>query len=125
MDVHRYDINGFAKGGAYSHVVQVGEFLFFSGILPIDYERNLGITNDIGEATEVVLNNISRMLEAMGSSLDKVVKVTVFLRDITDFVRMNEVYAKFFSNRYPARSCVAVREIPGGFPLEVEVIAVK
>lgn len=125
MDIRRYDINGFAKSGAYSHVVQAGELLFISGMLPIDYERGSKVTNDIGEATELVLNNISKILEAAGSRLDKVIKVTVFLRDIADFARMNEVYAKFFSTNPPARSCVAVKEIPGGFPLEIEVIAAK
>ncbi len=125
MEIHRYDINGFTKSGAYSHLVQAGEFLFISGMLPIDYEKGSRVTNDIGEATELVLNNISKLLEAVGSRMDRIIKVTVFLRDIADFARMNEVYAKFFSNNPPARSCVAVKEIPGGFPLEIEVIATK
>ncbi len=125
MDIHRYDINGFTKSGPYSHVVQAGGFLFISGMLPIDYEKGSRITNDIGEATELVLKNIGKILEAAGSSLDKVIKVTVFLRDMADFARMNEVYAKFFSSNPPARSCVAVKEVPGGFPLEIEVIAAK
>jgi 2-iminobutanoate/2-iminopropanoate deaminase len=64
-------------------------------------------------------------LAAAGSSLEKIVKVTVFLRDIADFARMNEVYTRFFTSNPPARTCVAVKDIPGNFPLEIEVIASK
>lgn len=120
-----YNVQGLTKSGFYSHVVQAGELLFVSGMLPVDYERGLKITDEIDKATELVLNNIKKALEATGSSLDKVVKVTVFLRDISDFSRMNEVYGKFFPNNPPARTCVAVKDIPGDFPLEMEVIATK
>lgn len=125
MDIRRYDIDGFTKSGAYSHAVQAGEFLFVSGMLPIDYEKGLKVTDDIGRATEVTLSNIRNVLEAAGSSLEKVVKVTVFLQDIADFARMNEAYARFFSANPPARVCVAVKDIPGNLPLEIDVIATK
>lgn len=123
--VRWYNVQGLAKSGFYSHVVQAGELLFVSGMLPVDHESGLKITDDIDRATELVLNNVKKALEATGSSLDKVIKVTVFLRDISDFGRMNEVYGKFFFNNPPARTCVAVKDIPGGFPLEIEAIATK
>lgn len=120
-----HNVETLIKGGPYSHVVEAGDFLFVSGIVPIDLERQLMITDDIKKATEVVLNNAKRVLESVGSSLDKVVKATVFLRDMADFNSMNEVYRTFFPENPPARSCVAVKAVPGNFPLEIEVIAIK
>ncbi|MFC2050806.1 RidA family protein [Chloroflexota bacterium] len=125
MEKIAYDVDGLMKGGPYSHIVEAGGFLFVSGILPTDPERKLAITDDIKAATELVLTNIKKALESVGSRLDKVVKTTVFLRDIADFNDMNDVYRTFFLEEPPARSCVAVREIPGNFPLEIEVIAIK
>jgi len=83
------------------------------------------ITDDIKAATELVLTNVKKALESVGSRLEKVVKATVFLRDMADFNGMNEVYRTFFPENPPARSCVAVREVPGNFPVEIEVIAIK
>lgn len=120
-----HDVDVLTKAGPYSHVVEAGGFLFVSGIVPVDLEKNLRITDDIQAATELVLNNLKKTLESVGSSLDKVVKATVFLRDMTDFKSMNEVYVTFFPEEPPARSCVAVKEIPGNFPVEIEVIAIK
>lgn len=113
------------KGGPYSHAVEAGEFLFVSGMVPIDIQKGLLITDDIKKATELVLNNVKMVLEHSGTSLDKVVKATVFLRDMADFSTMNEVYSKFWPENPPARTCVAVKEIPGNFPLEIEVVAIK
>jgi 2-iminobutanoate/2-iminopropanoate deaminase len=120
-----HDVDVLTKAGPYSHVVEAGGFLFVSGIVPVDLEKNLRITDDIKAATELVLNNVKKTLESVGSSLDKVVKATVFLRDMTDFKDMNEVYLAFFPQEPPARSCVAVKEVPGNFPVEIEVIAIK
>lgn len=120
-----HDVDTLVKGGPYSHVVEVGHFLFVSGMLPIDVERDVRVTEDAGEATEVVLNNVSRALEAAGSELAKVVKATVFLRDMADFAAMNDVYKTYFPKEPPARSCIAVKEIPGNYPVEIEVIALK
>jgi len=125
MEKRVYDIEMLIKSGPYSHVVEAGGFLFVSGIVPIDLEKQLMITDDVKKATELVLHNVKRALESVGSSLDKVVKATVFLRDMADFNSINEVYRTFFPERPPARSCVAVKEIPGNFPLEIEVIAIK
>lgn len=123
MEKKTHDVDGFAKAGPYSHIVEAGGFLYVSGIVPIDAEKNVAITDDIAKATELVLSNIRKALESVGSNLDKVVKATVFLRDMSYFSDMNEVYKTFFTKNPPARSCVAVKEVPGNFPIEIEVIA--
>jgi len=120
-----YEIDGFARGAPYSHVVEAGGFLFVSGVLPIDVGKNLKITDDVKAATELVLSNVKLALESTGSDLDRVVKVTIFLRDMADFSAMNEVYRAFFPVNPPARSCIAVREVPGNYPVEIEAIAIK
>ena len=113
------------KAGPYSHVVEAGGFLFLTGIDPMDLEKGLIITDDIVKATEIVMENMKRSLESVGSGLAKVVKVTVFLRDMGDFAKLNEVYARYFPENPPARTCVAVKEVPGNFQLKVEAIAIK
>jgi len=113
------------KAGPYSHIVEAGDFLFLTGIDPMDLERGLIITDDIVKATEIVMENMKRSLESVGSSLAKVVKVTVFMRDMGDFVKLNEVYSKYFPVDPPARTCVAVKEVPGNFQLKVEAVAIK
>ena len=113
------------KAGPYSHIVEAGGFLFLTGIDPMDLEKGLIITDDIVKATEIVMENMKRSLESVGSSLAKVVKVTVFLRDMGDFAKLNEVYARYFPEDPPARTCVAVKEVPGNFQLKVEAIAIK
>jgi 2-iminobutanoate/2-iminopropanoate deaminase len=123
MEKKTHDVDGFVKAGPYSHIVEAGGFLYVSGIVPVDAEKNVAITDDITKATELVLSNIRKALESVGSNLDKVVKATVFLRDMSSFSDMNEVYKTFFTKNPPARSCVAVKEVPGNFPIEIEVIA--
>ena len=125
MEKRIHNVDVLMKGGPYSHVVEAGGFLFVSGIVPTDLEKKLVITDDIKAATELVLTNVKKALESVGSRLDKVVKAAVFLRDTADFNGMNEVYRTFFPENPPARSCVAVREVPGNFPVEIEVIAIK
>ena len=125
MNKKTHTIEGFPKVGPYSHVVEAGDLLFLSGMIPVDPGRGLSIKDDVAAATDLVLTNIRTALVSVGSGLDKVVKATVFLRDMADFAAMNEVYKTFFPADPPARSCVAVREIPGGFPIEIEVIAIK
>jgi len=120
-----YTVDGLTKAGPYSHVVEAGGFLFVSGMLPVDPLKDIQIHDDIVRATELVLSNISRALAAAGSSLSQVVKMTVFLADMAYFTDMNAVYQRFFPEHPPARSCVAVRAIPGGFPLEMEAVAIK
>jgi len=125
MEKKVFNLDTLIKGGPYSHVVEAGGFLFVSGMVPIDIQKGLMITDDIGKATELVLSNVKMALEHAGSNLDKVVKTTVFLRDMADFNSMNEIYSKFWSESPPARTCVAAKEIPGNFPLEIEVIAAR
>jgi 2-iminobutanoate/2-iminopropanoate deaminase len=125
MDKKTHTIEGFPRVGPYSHVVEAGDLLFLSGMIPVDPGRGLSIKDDVPAATDLILTNVRTALAAVGSDLDKVVKATVFLRDMADFAAMNEVYKTFFPENPPARSCVAVREIPGGFPIEIEVVAIK
>ena len=121
--VHDFDF--LVKGAPYSHIVEANGFLFVSGMLPIDIERNVMIKDDIKKATEQALGNVKRALTAADSSMEKVVKATVYLRDMADFNAMNEVYRSFFPSRPPARTCVAVREIPSNAPVEIDIIALK
>lgn len=125
MEKKAHDVDFLIKGGPYSHMIEANGFLFVSGMVPMDIEKNILIFDDIRKATELVLNNIKRALEAVGSDMNRVVKVTVFLRDMADFNAMNEVYKPFFPGSLPARTCVAVKEIPGNFPIEIEAIALK
>lgn len=125
MEKKVHNLDTLIKGGPYSHAVEAGGFLFVSGMVPIDIQEKVMITDDIKKATELVLNNVKMVLEYAGTSLDKVVKATVFLRDMADFNSMNEIYNRFWPESPPARTCVAVKEIPGNFPLEIEVIAIK
>lgn len=113
------------KAGPYSHIVEAGGFLFLSGIDPIDLEKGLIITDDIEKATMIIMENMKKTLESTGSGMQKVVKVTIFMRDMSDFNKLNEVYSKYFPEKPPARTCVAVKEVPGNFPLKVEAIAIK
>lgn len=113
------------KAGPYSHIVEAGDFLFLSGIDPVDMAKGLIVADDVGKATELVMENMKMCLESVGSSLDKVIKVTIFMRDMADFNTLNAVYARYFTQDPPARTCVAVKEVPGNFPLKVEAIALK
>lgn len=105
--------------------MEAGGFLFLTGIDPMDLEKGLIITDDIVKATEIVMENMKRSLESVGSSMAKVVKVTVFMRDMGDFAKLNEVYARYFPVDPPARTCVAVKEVQGNFQLKVEAVAIK
>ena len=125
MEKKTHDIDGFVKGGPYSHVVEAGGFFFLSGQVPIDLEKKLFITDNIEKGTELVLTNIKRTLETVGTTMENVVKTTVFLRDMADFDKMNQVYTTYFPKNPPARSCVAVKELPGNFPVEIELVAIK
>ncbi len=118
------DVEWLPKGGPYSHAVEANGFLFLSGMVPMDVEKDLAIRDDIKAATALVLDNIKKLLAEAGSSLENAVKVTVFLHDMNDFQAMNEVYATYFPENQPARSCVAVRELPMNFPVEIELVAV-
>ena len=125
MEKRCINLAGMLKAGPYSQAVEAGGFVFISGVVPVDARKGLCVTDDIHAATNLVFENIKRVLAAAGTSLDKVVKVTVFLRDMADFTAMNEIYQTYFPQNEPARSCVAVRELPGNFPVEIELVALK
>jgi 2-iminobutanoate/2-iminopropanoate deaminase len=114
-----------SAAGPYSHVVEAGDFYFFSGMLPINLEKNIRETKDARKATEVCLSNIKAALEKLGGNMGKVVKVTVYLQDMASFNDMNEVFGTYFPTNPPARACVAVKAIPGDFPVEIEVVALR
>lgn len=109
--------------GPYSQAVSAGGFVFASGQIPIDPQTGEFVTGGVAEQTEQVLRNLAAVLEAAGSSFDKVVKTTVFLADMTDFAAMNEVYARHFKGKPPARATVAAAGLPRGARVEIEAIA--
>ncbi|WEW59879.1 hypothetical protein PRK78_005360 [Emydomyces testavorans] len=107
--------------GPYSQAIKANGQIFVSGQIPADVNGNL-IDGSIAEKTEQCCKNIVAVLAAAGSSIEKVVKVNVFLVDMADFAEMNGVFAKYFAHK-PARSCVAVHQLPKGVPVELECIA--
>ena len=108
--------------GPYSQAVVSGNFIFCSGQIPLSPESGQITGSSITEQTEQVMVNIKALLEAAGSSFEKVVKTTCFLADMGDFPAFNEVYAKYFTGK-PARSTVAVKQLPRGALVEIETIA--
>ncbi|CAO3684304.1 unnamed protein product [Rhizopus stolonifer] len=115
--------NAPAALGPYSHAVKANGFVYTSGQIPIDPATNDLIQGGIKEQTEQVLKNLEVVLKASGSSLDKVIKTTVFLKDMNDFVPMNDVYGSFFSTHKPARSAVQVARLPKDVAVEIECVA--
>ncbi|MBB6098890.1 2-iminobutanoate/2-iminopropanoate deaminase [Deinobacterium chartae] len=108
--------------GPYSQAVVYGDFVYTSGQIPLRPDGTLE-TGDIEAQTAQVFANLKAVLEAAGSGMDKVIKVTVFLKDMLLFARMNEVYARTFSEPYPARSTVEVARLPRDVAIEIEVVA--
>ena len=117
--------NAPAAIGPYSQAVEVGGFVYASGQLPIDPATGIFPEGGIKEQTRQSLLNVSAILEAAGLSLSNVVKTTVYLADMRDFADMNAVYSEFFKAPYPARSAVAVKALPKGAMVEIEVIAAR
>jgi 2-iminobutanoate/2-iminopropanoate deaminase len=109
--------------GPYSQAIKAGGFIFLSGQIPIDPATGEFVSGGIKEQTEQVLLNLSAVLTAADSNLNKVVKTTVFLSDLADFSAMNEVYAKFFGNNKPARATVEAARLPRDARVEIEAIA--
>ena len=108
--------------GPYSQAVALGDILYTSGQIALDPESGAMVGNTTSEQTERVMKNLSAVLDAAGASFDSVVKTTCFLADMADFAEFNAVYAKYITSA-PARSCVAVKALPKGALVEVEVIA--
>ena len=115
--------NAPAAIGPYSQAIKAGGFVFVSGQIPIDPQTGQFVPGGIAEQTERVLKNLAAVLEAAGSSLDRVVKTTVFLADMKEFPGMNEVYTTFFSGPPPARATVAAAGLPRDARVEIEAVA--
>ena len=109
--------------GPYSPAVRAGQLLFVSGQVPIDPSTGNLIDGDIAAQTRRVFDNIGALLAAAGRSFADVVRTTVFLADMNDFAAMNEVYAKYFTEPYPARATVQVSRLPKDARIEIDVIA--
>lgn len=114
-----------APVGPYSQAVEVNNFLYCSGQIPLDPETNELVMDSIEAQTQQVMQNTSAVLAAAGLSMDHVIKTAIFITDMNDFAKINEVYAKFFSEEPPARSCVQVAALPKGVNVEIEVIAYR
>lgn len=115
--------NAPAAIGPYSQAIHMGNLVFVSGQIPINPTTGEFAEGDIKELTRQCLTNISNILKEAGSDLNRIVKTTVFLADMDDFAAMNEVYASFFTEPFPARSAVAVKTLPKGAKVEIECIA--
>jgi 2-iminobutanoate/2-iminopropanoate deaminase len=111
--------------GPYSQAVKSNGFVFASGQIPIIPETGEFVAGGITEQTEQVIKNLSHVLEAAGSDLNRVVKTTVFLADMEEFAAMNEVYGKYFSDEPPARATVEASGLPRGARVEIEAIALS
>ena len=109
--------------GPYSQAIQVGNLVYTSGQIPIDPATGAFVEGGIKEQTRQSLSNVRAILEEAGLTMANVVKTTVFLADMADFAEMNTVYAEFFAEPYPARSAVAVKTLPKGALIEIEVVA--
>ncbi|MFB0972305.1 MAG: RidA family protein [Tissierellia bacterium] len=112
-----------AAVGPYSQAIKVGDLIFTSGQLALDPETGDLINHDIEAATRRSLDNVKAILVEAGSSLDKVVKSTIFLSDMENFGKVNEIYSEYFSEHKPARSCVEVARLPKDALIEIEVVA--
>lgn len=112
-----------ASIGPYSQGIRDGNRVYVSGQGPLDPESGEVVDADVRGQTELTLENIGAILEAGGSSLDRVVKATVFLQDMSDYDEVNEVYGEYMSDPFPARSAVEVADLPVDIAVEIEVIA--
>ncbi len=123
MEKRCINVSTMPKAGPYSHAVKAGNMIFLSGTVPVNVETGEEIRGDIKKATAQVLENIKVILAEAGSNLENVVKTSVFLKDMADFAEMNEAYNTYFTENQPARTCVAVKELPVNFEVEIEVVA--
>lgn len=109
--------------GPYSQAVLVNGMLFTSGVIPIDPETNTLVEGDVTVQARQAIGNLKNLIEASGASMDKVVKTTVFIKDMNDFGKINDIYKDFFTSDFPARSCVEVARLPKDVLIEIEAIA--
>jgi 2-iminobutanoate/2-iminopropanoate deaminase len=109
--------------GPYSQAIRAGSFLFVSGQIPLDPETGVMVEGDVTVQTHRVFRNLAAILEAAGSSLDRVVRVGVFLADMNDFAAMNDVYSTYFTSPAPARATIQAARLPKDARVEIDVIA--
>ena len=109
--------------GPYSQGIKTGNFIFLSGQIGMEPETSKIVEGGVEAQARQIFKNIKAVLNEAGAELDNVIKATVFLKDMGDFKKVNEIYAQHFENPYPARSAVAVRELPLSVDIEIEVIA--
>ncbi len=117
--------NAPAPVGPYSQAIRTGNMLYCSGQISIDPKTNEIFTGDIQKQTEMVMENIRAVLTEAGLGFDNIIKTMIFITDMNDFSKVNEIYAKYFPENPPARSCVAVSTLPKNVNVEIEVIAQK
>lgn len=110
--------------GPYSQAIEVGDMIFTSGVIPVNPATG-EIPEGVEAQAEQAFSNMKALLEACGTDIAQVVKTTVFIKEMDDFGKINEVYAKYFTGTFPARSCVEVARLPKDVLLEVEAIATK
>lgn len=110
--------------GPYSQAIEVNGMVFTSGVIPVDPQTGV-IPATIEEQANQAFSNLKNLIEASGATIDKVIKTTVFIKEMNDFGAINEVYADFFQAPFPARSCVEVARLPKDVMLEIEAIAIK
>jgi 2-iminobutanoate/2-iminopropanoate deaminase len=111
--------------GPYSQAIEVNGFLFCSGQIPLDASTGKVLSGSVSEQTELVMKNIGAVLEEAEMGFENIVKTTIYLTDMNDFPKVNEVYAKYFKAEPPARSTVAVAGLPKGVNVEIEVLALR
>jgi 2-iminobutanoate/2-iminopropanoate deaminase len=109
--------------GPYNHAVRIGDLMFCAGQIPIDPKDGNLVAGDIKVQTDRVLQNVKSILDDQGLTFGNVVKSTVFMVNLADFAGMNEIYAKYFTDNFPARSTIQVAALPKGASVEIEVIA--
>lgn len=110
--------------GPYSQAVKVGNFVYTSGAIPVDPKSGEVVAGGVAEQAEQAVKNLAAVLAGAGTGLDKVIKTTVFIKNMNDFAVINEVYKKFFTSDFPARSCVEVARLPKDVLIEIECVAV-
>lgn len=111
--------------GPYSQAIEFNNVVYTSGVIPVNPETNELVTGPIEVQAEQAIKNLAALVQEAGSSVDNVIKTTVFIKDMNDFGKVNEVYAKYFTKNCPARSCVEVARLPKDVLIEIEAIAYK
>lgn len=111
--------------GPYSQAIEVNGMIYTSGMIPINPQTGELVTGSVEEQAKQALSNLKALVEAAGSSMDKVVKTVVFIKNMDDFGKINAIYEDFFTAPYPARSCVEVARLPKDVAIEVEAITIK